>query len=104
MQPSISQQAAWCRDALACQNACNLSGLAYSWTRQCEAMHAAGMSTDAICDHPASRLYAAKMADSCGLDYHWPLLAEVAANELIRRDEEEQRLASSAASRASVEN
>jgi hypothetical protein len=92
-QPSIALQAAWCRDALACQNACNITALTYSWNKQCEAMQGQGLSTNAICDHPATRLYSAKMADLAGLNYRWPIDAEAAANAIIRRDEEEQKLA-----------
>lgn len=87
MSPSITTEAAWCRDALAVQNACNPSGVAHSYTDLCSAMHQAGLSTVAICDHPASQLYAAKLADLCGLSYHYPSAAEAKANALIRMAE-----------------
>jgi hypothetical protein len=87
MQPPITEQAAWCRDALAVQNACNLSGVAHSWADLCVAMHRSGLSTTAQADHPACILYAAKTADLCGLHYHYPAAAEAAANELIQQAE-----------------
>ncbi|MCE2836885.1 MAG: hypothetical protein LW834_07970 [Cyanobium sp. 49614_E6] len=86
--PSLTtHEAAWCRDALAVQDACNPSGVAYSFARLCEQMHAAGLSTSAIADHPACQLYAAKLADLCGLNHHYPRAAEAQANALIRNAE-----------------
>jgi hypothetical protein len=87
MQLPIDQQASWCRDALSVQNACNLSGVAHSFADLCVAMHSAGLGTGAICDHPASQLYAAKVADLTGLNYHYPAAAEAKANALIRQAE-----------------
>lgn len=80
-------EARWCADALAVQNACNPSGIAHSFAALCEQMHAQGLSTTAIADHPAAQLYAAKLADLCGIDIHWPIAAEQRANTLIRRAE-----------------
>jgi len=87
MQPSIQDQAHWCRDALAVQNASNISGVAHSYADLCVAMRQAGLGTSAICDHPASQLYAAKVADLTGLNYHFPSAAEAKANALIRQAE-----------------
>ena len=87
MQLPIEDQARWCRDALAVQNAANLSGVAHSFADLCVAMHRAGMSTSAICDHPASQLYSAKVADLTGINYHYPAAAEGKANALIREAE-----------------
>jgi hypothetical protein len=50
-------------------------------------MHQAGLSTSAIADHPAAALYAAKLADLMGIDYHWPKAAEERAMAIIRRQE-----------------
>lgn len=83
----LMTEARWCRDALAVQNASNPSGIAHSFAALCEQMHAQGLSTTAICDHPAARLYAAKLADLCGVDIHWPTTAEERAHDLIRRAE-----------------
>jgi hypothetical protein len=85
MQPTAQQQAAWCQDALAVQNASNLSGILHSFYELCCAMHQAGLSTSAICDHPASQLYAAKAADLAGLNHHYPAPAEAKAQALIRQ-------------------
>jgi hypothetical protein len=87
MQLPIEDQARWCRDALAVQNASNLSGVAHSYADLCVAMHQAGLGTSAICDHPASQLYAAKVADMTGLNYHYPAAAEAKANALILQAE-----------------
>jgi len=87
MQPSIELQARWCRDALSVQNASNISGVAHSYADLCVAMHQAGLGTGAICDHPASQLYAAKVADLTGINYHFPAAAEAKANALIRQAE-----------------
>ena len=87
MQLPIEDQARWCRDALAVQNAANLSGVAHSYADLCVAMHQAGLGTSAICDHPASQLYAAKVADMTGLNYHYPAAAEAKANALILQAE-----------------
>ena len=87
MQLPIEDQARWCRDALAVQNAANLSGVAHSFADLCVAMHQAGLGTSAICDHPASQLYAAKVADLTGINYHYPAAAEAKANDLIRQAE-----------------
>jgi hypothetical protein len=95
-KPSLKQEADWCRDALACQNACNLGGLAHSWSRLTEAMSQAGLSTSAICDHPACILYSAKAADLCGLNYHYPSAAETKANALIRMSESVEGMATKA--------
>lgn len=83
----LMTEARWCRDALAVQNASNPSGIAHSFAALCEQMHAQGLSTTAICDHPAARLYAGKLADLCGIDLHYPLDAEEKAKALIRRAE-----------------
>jgi hypothetical protein len=83
----LSAQARWCQDALAVQDASNLSGVAHSFADLCVAMHQAGLSTSAICDHPASVLFVAKAADMAGLNYHWPAKAEDEANAIIRRAE-----------------
>ena len=80
-------EARWCKDALSVQNACNPSGVAHSFATLCEQMHQAGMSTTAICDHPAARLFAAKLADLMGLNHHWPREAEQQAQLIIRRAE-----------------
>lgn len=93
MQLPIEDQARWCRDALAVQNAANLSGVAHGFADLCVAMHQAGMGTSAICDHPASQLYAAKVADLVGLNYHYPAAAEAKANALIREAEALQVMA-----------
>ena len=87
MQLPIEDQARWCRDALAVQNAANLSGVAHSYADLCVAMHQAGLGTSAICDHPASQLYAAKVADLTGINYHYPAAAEAKANALILQAE-----------------
>lgn len=81
----LMTEARWCRDALAVQNACNPSGIAHSMAALCEQMHAQGLSTTAIADHPATRLYAAKLADLCGISIWFPKEAETKANDLIRR-------------------
>jgi hypothetical protein len=83
----LTSEAAWCRDALSVQNASNPSGIAHGFARLCEQMHQAGLSTSAIADHPAAMLFAAKLADICGLDYHWPRQAEEKAQAVIRRHE-----------------
>jgi hypothetical protein len=83
MQPTITDQASWCADALAVQNACNLSGVTNSWHMLCCRMHMAGMSTNAVADHPACQLYAAKVADLVGLNYHYPIAAETEARRLV---------------------
>ena len=80
-------EARWCQDALAVQNACNPSGVAHSFAALCEQMHQAGLGTTAICDHPAARLFAAKLADLMGLDLHWPRQAEEQAMAIIRHVE-----------------
>jgi hypothetical protein len=43
--------------------------VAHSFADLCVAMHQAGLGTGAICDHPASQLYAAKVADLTGVRY-----------------------------------
>lgn len=80
-------EAHWCRDALRVQNACNPSGVAHSFAELCVAMHKAGLSTSAICDHPATQLFVAKLADLSGLNYHYPAQAEEKANTIIRQAE-----------------
>lgn len=80
-------QARWCKDALSVQNACSPSGVAHSFAALCEQMHGVGLSTTAICDHPAAQLYAAKLADLMGLDYHYPRQAETKAQLLIEMSE-----------------
>jgi len=90
--PDLSVEAAWCRDALSVQNASNPSGVAHGFARLCEQMHQAGMSTSAIADHPAAVLFAAKLADLTGLDYHYPRAAEEKAAGVIRRDEAKLRI------------
>jgi hypothetical protein len=67
--------------------------VAHSFADLCVAMHQAGMGTSAICDHPASQLYAAKVADLVGLNYHYPAAAEAKANALIREAEALQVMA-----------
>lgn len=86
-------EARWCTDALSVQNACNPSGVAHSFAALCEQMHGAGLSTTAICDHPATQLYAAKLADLCGLNIHWPRQAEEKAQRIVSHAE---RLATTA--------
>jgi hypothetical protein len=83
----LTTEAAWCTDALSVQNASNPSGVAHSFAALCEQMHQAGLSTSAIADHPAAVLFAAKLADLMGLDYHWPRHAEEKAMAVIRRHE-----------------
>ena len=80
-------EARWCTDALSVQNACNPSGVAHSFAALCEQMHGAGLSTSAICDHPAAQLYAAKLADLMGLNYYFPRAAEEQAQAIVRRAE-----------------
>lgn len=80
-------EARWCTDALSVQNACNPSGVAHSFAALCEQMHGAGLSTSAICEHPAAQLYAAKLADLMGLNYHWPRQAEEKAQATVRHAE-----------------
>lgn len=87
MQLPIEDQARWCRDALAVQNASNLSGVTHSFADLCVSMHQAGLSTGAICDHPASQLFAAKVADMTGINLHYPAAAEAKANALILQAE-----------------
>ena len=83
----LSAQARWCQDALAVQDASNPSGVSHSLHELCCDMHQAGLSTSAICDHPAVQLFVAKLADISGLNYHWPAKAEDEANAIIRRAE-----------------
>lgn len=77
------QDRAWAQDALAVQNACNLGGVAHSFTELQSAMAAAGLDTEARANHPATRLYACKIADLAGLNYWYDGAAERAAKELI---------------------
>lgn len=76
------EEARWCKDALSVQNASNPSGVAHSFADLCVAMHKAGLSTSAICDHPATQLFVAKLADLTGLNYHWPARAALKAQEI----------------------
>lgn len=82
--PLDQQQANWAGDALRVQDASNLSGVALSLVDLCMAMNRNGLGTQAVADHPATRLFVAKLADLAGLDYHWPATAEQQA--LLLRD------------------
>lgn len=79
------EEARWCKDALSVQNASNISGVAHSLADLCVAMHAAGLSTTAICDHPATQLFVAKLADLSGVNYFWPASAALKAQEIADR-------------------
>jgi hypothetical protein len=61
------------QDALDVQNACNPSGVAHSLHEICCEVSREGGGTDAVRRDPAVRLFVAKLADLCGLDYTWPM-------------------------------
>ena len=82
--PLDEQQRAWAQDALLVQNASNISGVAHSFAEMQSAMAAAGLDTEARASHPATRLYACKIADLAGLNYWFDGAAERAARELLQ--------------------
>ena len=60
------------KDALAVQDACNLSGVVYAWAevmkRVCEEAYAAGKGTDWKNSHPINVMYASKVASLTGCE------------------------------------
>jgi hypothetical protein len=54
--------AVWAKQALAVQDACNLSGVVASFARMTHEMRASGMDTDACNRHPFSVLFSSKIA------------------------------------------
>jgi hypothetical protein len=73
---------AFSTDALRCQDACNLSGVAHSLVRHLSALRDEIPSTAAINRHHATRVMVAKLADLAGLDYTYPIDSDLAcANE-----------------------
>lgn len=72
-------------DALQVQNACNPSGVANGMYRAvCDLRELLGSEggTDALRVHPITQLWAAKLADLCGLQYTWPREAERAVEQI----------------------
>lgn len=84
-RPLSEQEQAWARDALVVQNASNLSGVAHAFAELQSAMVTAGLDTEARANHPASKLYACKIADLVGLSYWYDSAAEQAAKGLIEQ-------------------
>ena len=72
-------------EAIAVQDACNPSGVAHSLIEVFRQVRAEGGDTDAQRSDPAVRLFVAKLADLCGLDYTWPRDADQACIELSER-------------------
>lgn len=68
-EPITLQQAA--KDALMCQNACNLSGVAHSFLQAVQAVNEGARRIDEGTDwrnnHPIIRLYVDKLASLCGM-------------------------------------
>jgi hypothetical protein len=56
----------WAKDALLVQDACNLSGVAHSFSRMLREMSDANMGTDARNTHPLSLLFSSKIASMTG--------------------------------------
>jgi hypothetical protein len=69
-------------EALAVQDACNLSGVAHSLIEMCSVIRAEGGDSDAIRHDPAVRLFVAKLADLAGLDYTWPADSSAACERM----------------------
>jgi hypothetical protein len=71
------QQAA--ADAIACQDACNLSGVAHSLIDALDAIRETAEyregGTRVLNQHPIVTLYLAKLADLNRMDYSWPIQA-----------------------------
>jgi hypothetical protein len=65
-------------EALLVQNACNACGVAGSLFEICKQVLHETHSTDAVRRDPAVRLFVAKLADMCGLEYTWPVDADLA--------------------------
>ena len=63
--------AKWGQDALAVQDACNLSGVVASFARMTAEMLASGMGTDACNRHPFSVLFSSKIASLTGSEAAW---------------------------------
>lgn len=61
----------WCKEALAVQSACNLSGVVFSMNRMtqdlCEVSHVENKGTDWRNHHPIVVLFTDKLASLCGL-------------------------------------
>jgi len=57
------------RDALAVQDACNLSGVVNAFSRALSALHEVQLGTDEIRQHPISVLFANKIYDMTGKDF-----------------------------------
>lgn len=73
-------------DALAVQNASNLSGVVHSFSRVLEILRGEGLSTDEIAAHPITRCWADKIASLTGIQ-HGPLAGE--AFDMVHRHIEE---------------
>jgi 2-oxoglutarate dehydrogenase complex dehydrogenase (E1) component-like enzyme len=60
------------KDAITVQDACNLSGVVYSWARHmnviCELSHRENQGTDWRNHHPINKLFASKVAALTGVD------------------------------------
>ena len=68
--------------ALDVQSACNVSGVAHSLADLCSEVLQETRSTGALRSDPAIRLYVAKLADLCGLEYAYPLESDAACAEI----------------------
>ena len=62
------------KDAIQVQDACNLSGVVISFAEVTKRLNNDPEYTGTawVRNHPISQLYAAKIADLCGLSYEWP--------------------------------
>jgi len=58
---------AYYEEALAVQNASNLSGVVHSFSRVLEILRGEGLSTDEIAAHPITRCWADKIASLTGI-------------------------------------
>ena len=56
-----------CRDALLVQSACNLTAILRSFHEAALWLHESTQSTDAVCQHPAMKLFADKVASLTGM-------------------------------------
>ena len=70
------------REAIDVQDACNPSGVALSLHKMCCVVSREGNGTDGVRRDPAVRLFVAKLADLCGLEYDWPRDAQAECERL----------------------
>lgn len=83
----VEQHAA--RDAVAVQNAVNLTAIVGAWHRHLLAMHRAGICGDNLINHPVSLAFVSKLNSLCRMNLDREMAALAAVDNIERGDSAE---------------